>query len=172
MRRAIRALVLCAGLFGSSTLLAASAQAQTGWYLLLEGQGGPISMHSGVLTSGLTDTTEVLGYGQNFFLPLDPQGVPGQLSFRPLRILKLVDGSSPRLAEALATSETITTCKLTHYQLGGTPTALYEITLATPQIIGVAGGSDATSVGTETVSIAFARVTLKDVASGQTTTIP
>lgn len=173
MRRILRPDTLLAALILFVAMTASSsAQAQSRWMLLLEGQAGPISAHSGTVLSGLTTQTEIFSYGQNFFRPLDPQGVPGQLSFRPLRMLKDVDGSSPRLAEALANDEEITTCILTHYQLGGTPTALYTITLTAPKIVGVAGGGDAMSVGTETVSITFTSVKLTDEVSGQTTTIP
>lgn len=158
---------------------ASAAQAQSKhWYLLLEGQTGPISAHSGVLVTGLTDTTEILAYGQNFYLPLDPSGVPGSLEFRPLRVLKYVDGSSPRIAQALATSETISNCVITLYELpGGAPIPLYEIELIGAQLIGVTGGGDEVgassgSLGTETVSILFQSLKLTDFASGQSSTIP
>ena len=164
---------------GALLLTASAAHAQSqDWFLLLVGNAGAISENSGTTTTGLTDTTEILSYGQNFFLPLDAQGTPGPLEFRPLRVLKAVDGSSPRIAEALATGEGITTCNLTLYEYGiGAPTPLYEIQLIGARIIGVSGGGDAAlamsgSPGNEAVSIVFQSLKLTDVGSGQTTTIP
>jgi type VI secretion system Hcp family effector len=175
MRRASRTLTLVAALLVS----ASAAQAQNrDWYLYLEGSGGAISPLSGTVITGLTNETKILSYGQNFYLPLDAQGVPGALQFRPLRLLKEVDGASPRLAQALANSETILTCTLTLYDYGMGPLApLYEIQLIGAQLIGVSSGGDTNlamsgSAGTETVSIAFASVKQTDVASGQSTTIP
>ena len=174
MRRILQTLAVTAGWI----LVAGAAQAQsTEWYLLLEGQTGSISSHSGTPQSGLTNQTKVLSYGQNLFRPLDGSGSPGALQFRPLRVLKLVDGSSPRIAEAIATSEAITNCVLTLYQLGaGAPTALYEMVLTDAQVIGAAGGGMGSGSGglggTETVSILFQSATLTHLASGQTTTIP
>ena len=155
------ALVLSAGVAGADD-----------WYLLLDGQSGPISAHSGTVVSGLTDQTEILSYGQNFFLPLDSMGTPGPLQFRPLRVVKAVDGSSPRIAEALANGETIT-CVLTLYQLNPT-TPVYEYQLITPRIIGVSGGGATPSAdpGAETVSILFQSIKITDLVGGQTTTIP
>lgn len=172
MRTITRILVLTLGV----VLLASTAQAQSrDWYLLLVGQAGPISANSGTVVTGVTDQTKILSYGQNFFRPLGSTGIPGALEFRPLRMLKEVDGSSPRIAQALANGEAITSCVLTLYEFPG-PTPIYEILLGTPQIIGVSGGGDAmsaaTSKGTEIVSILFQTLKLTDVTSGQTTTIP
>ena len=161
-------------------LLASAAEAQTrDWYLLLVGQAGPISANSGTIVTGVTDQTIVLSYGQNFFLPLDSMGTPGPLEFRPLRVLKEVDGSSPRIAQALANGEQITSCVLTLYEWpggGGSPSPVYEILLGTPKIIGVSGGGDSMTTpggtGSEVVSILFQSLKLTDAASGQTTTIP
>jgi len=89
-----------------------------------------------------------------------------------------VDGSSPRIAQALATSETISNCVITLYELpGGAPIPLYEIELIGAQLIGVTGGGDEVgassgSLGTETVSILFQSLKLTDFASGQSSTIP
>jgi type VI secretion system Hcp family effector len=174
MRRSLRILVCLAAV----TLAASAAEAQNRrWFLLLEGSGGPISAHSGVVTPGLTDTTEIHSYGQNFFIPIDSMGNPGQLSFRPVRVVKDVDGSSPRIAEALANGETLTTCTLTLYELagGGGPTPLYEIILTGGRLIGVSGGGESVTAngpGTEIVSILFQSMKITDLASGQSTTIP
>ena len=162
-----------AGMAGILVLAAGVARAD-GWYLDLVGQAGPISAHSGTVVVGLEATTEILSYGQNFFLPLDSMGTPGALEFRPLRVLKAVDGASPRIAQALANGETITNCVLTLYQVGGSLTPLYEIQLITPAVIGVSGGGDSgtSNPGLETVSILFQSLKLTDIVSGQSTTIP
>ena len=159
---------------GAIAIAADAAHAQsTTWYLQLVGNSGPISEHSGTVTQGVETQTKILSYGQNLFLPIDPQGVPGALEFRPLRLLKETDGSTPRIAQALALGEAITECVLTLYQFPGT-IQLYEIELGTPQIVGLSGGGDAQdgTAGAETVSILFQSLTLTDHGNGQTTTIP
>ena len=161
------------------TCLLGAGASQAQWYLLLAGEGGGISSNSGTVTQGVTDRTRVWSYGQNLFLPLDAQGVPGALELRPLRVVKDVDGSSPRIAKALATGEEITACSLGFYDNSGGGGALvlkYEIVLGNPTIIGAAsGGTDGGGgggFGTETVTILFESVTLTDINSGQTSEIP
>jgi type VI protein secretion system component Hcp len=153
-------------------VVASSAQAEPRWFLLLEG-AVEISAASGTTAQGFENWTEILSYGQNFFLPLDAQGTPGSLEFRPLRVVKAVDGASPLIAQSLAAGEVLKTCTLTLNDSAPGPGEIYKIELDQAQLIGVSGGDDGSSgtAGTEVVSILFGRVTLS-YAGGPPITIP
>ncbi len=170
MLRTVRTLALVVALLA----LASSPSRADTWYMLLEGDNlGSISSFSGTVQQGVTDQTELLAVGQNLFLPLDAQGTPGALELRPIRVVKYVDGSSPLLAKAVATSEPITNCVLTRYTTGGTFTAVYSIELTGAQVIGVSMGSgDGQSLDTEVVTILYTGATITDIAGGQMAEIP
>lgn len=171
-RLRLAALALALGLFAAS-----AAQAiPTKYYLLLEGSGGPISALSGTLTAGLTNQTEVLSYGQNFVIPVDPgDGSLGAFSLRPFKIVKAVDGSSPRLAQAMAAQETMSSCTLTLYDLaGGTPTALYRLDFTDAQIVSITSGGAGSAAGgaSETVGLVYKSVEITDIIAGTSATVP
>ncbi len=108
-----------------------------------------------------TDSILVLAFGNS-------AASSGGLSFQPVTFVKPRDKSSPLLYKALVNGEPVDTAEFRFYSTAGGPAILtYKITLENGIITAI---SSAMGTGaeqpTESVSIAFQRVTWTDIVNG------
>ena len=85
-------------------------------HLAIEGDSGPIE--GSCTMEGREGTIVVYSFGHNVILPTDPQSgqSTGRRMHNPLKILKEIDKSSPRLYEALCTGERLRRVTLRFYR--------------------------------------------------------
>jgi type VI secretion system secreted protein Hcp len=95
---------------------------QDGWaaipvYMEIESDSGPIE--GSCTRQGREGNIVVYSFGHNVTVPIDPQsGISsGTRRHNPLKILKEIDKSSPKLFQALCTGETLRSVTLKFYQI-------------------------------------------------------
>ena len=141
----IRARLLMIGLLGASILLATPTAYAIDAALTLEGGAqGPIQGEN--TTPDRKDTIAILGYSDSLVVPSTAQGqIGGGPECRPLTIRKLMDRTTPLLAQAFATSEIMSVFELRFYRPNGGGTVnWFTIELDNPVILSIsrAGGED------------------------------
>ena len=94
-----------------------------------------------VTQAGREDSIEVIGFGHNVSQVLDAaSGLPsGKRQHRPIRIVKEIDKSSPKLLTALTNNENLTECAIRFWRPTGTgqEEQYYTVELVNAKIVSI-----------------------------------
>jgi type VI secretion system secreted protein Hcp len=167
----VRVLAVSAALSAPSV-----TQAALNAYMTIEGdiQG---TIEGDVTLTGRQNMIEVVSVGYNVSAPIDTStGLPtGKRQHRPVRILKSVDKSSPKLFFALTSNENLNPVVIRFWRPNnsGQEVHFYTIELIDARVVSISPshssvGSGAIEPVREAVSLVFGRIIITDEINGIT----
>jgi len=130
-----------------------------------------------VTQKGREGQIEVNGFGHSIIVPTDPATgmATGKISHRPVKIVKPIDKSTPKLSGAMATNENLTSVIIRFWKPGltGSEVQYYTVTLTNAHIVSVAPSTsdDSTMLDQEIVSFVYQSIKLTYTDGGIETII-